>query len=550
MRWNSRAVALGPILSSVPDYVFEPDRLAALEEFSILDTAPEPGFDDIVHLAMHICEAPVALVSLVTRDRQWFKARAGFEPCETDLDSSVCAHALVEPDLLVIPDLTADPRASANPLVTDEPYIRFYAGAPLRTAEGHVLGSLCVIDGKPRPGGLTPGQTECLRNLARQVISQLELRKALARQQTFLIAQAKADARRAGLLTLGDKLRDVSTVDEITRAAAETVARTLGAIRAGFGVLSEDGEFVEVSSDWTAPGIPSVAGRHRFADYGGLADDLRAGRPLVIEDVTTDPRTSRDPRALLRLNARSLVNVVVLEHGRPVAIFFAHFDHPTAWPPETMAFLRNVADRVESGVARLNAENQQRVLNHELSHRMKNTLSMVQAIAGQTLRGVTERDAVQAFVGRLHALSGANDVLLKRSWLGGDVGDVIRNVTGILQSPERFEISGPPLVIGPRATLSLSLLLHELTTNALKYGALSVPDGTVGIGWTIDRPAEEMVLSWRERGGPRVRTPNSRSFGSRLIGMGLVGTGDAEVRYEATGLEADFRASLLEVSRS
>ena len=535
-------------MSSVPDYVFDPDRLAALEEYSILNTVPEPGFDDIVHLAMHICEAPVALVSLVAKDRQWFKARAGFEPCETDLDSSVCAHALVEPDLLVVPDLTADFRTSFNPLVTGEPYIRFYAGAPLRTEEGHVLGSLCVIDGKLRPGGLTPGQAECLRNLARQVISQLELRKALARQQALLTAQTDADARRAGLLSLGDKLRDVTTVDEVIHAAAELVGRTLGAIRAGFGLLSDDGEFVDVPSDWTAPGILSVAGRHRLADYGRLADDLRAGR--VIEDVTTDPRTAGDPSALLRLNVRSLVNIVVLEHGRPVAIFFAHFDRPTAWPPETMAFLRNVADRVESGVARLKAEDQQRVLNNELSHRMKNTMAMVQAIAAQTLKGVTERDAVQAFVGRLHALSGAHDVLLKRSWLAGDVGDVIRNVTGNLQSQERFKISGPPLVIGPRATLSLSLLLHELTTNALKHGALSVPAGAVGITWKIDRSAEEMLLSWRESGGPPVTIPKSRSFGSRLIGMGLVGTGDAEVRYGSNGLEADFRAPLLEVRRS
>src|ERR1700760_1634005 len=150
----------GPLLSPVPEYVYDPARLAALDGYDILDTMPEPGFDDIVHLAMHICECPVALVSLVTRDRQWFKAREGFEPCETDLDSSVCAHALVEPDLLIVPDLTTDPRTATNPLVTGDPYIRFYAGAPLRTAEGHVLGSLCVIDGKPRPAGLTTVQAD------------------------------------------------------------------------------------------------------------------------------------------------------------------------------------------------------------------------------------------------------------------------------------------------------------------------------------------------------------------------------------------------------
>jgi two-component sensor histidine kinase len=541
---------LNPVLSSVPDYVFDPARLAALDGYSILDTVPEPGFDDIVQLAMYICEAPVALVSLVAKDRQWFKARVGFEPCETDLNSSVCAHALVEPDLLIVPDLTADARTAANPLVTGEPHIRFYAGAPLRTKDGHAIGSLCVIDGKPRPQGLTPAQAAGLRNLARQVMSQLELRKALARQSTLLVGQAEADARRAGLLSLGDKLRDVTKVDEITQAAAEVVGRTLGASRTGFGLLSEDAEFVDVASDWTKPGTASVAGRHRFADYGKLADDLRAGRPLVIEDVTTDARTAADPRPLLRFGVRSLINVVVLDRASPVAVFFVHFDRPTTWPPEAIAFVRNVVDRVETGIARVKAEAQQRVLNHELDHRMKNTMSMVQAIAGQTLKGVAEREAVDAFISRLHALSSAHDVLLKRNWMAADIGEVIRNVTGAIQSADRFDISGPALTIGPRATLSLSLLLHELSTNAIKYGALSGPGGAVGVTWSIDRTANELVLCWRERGGPETFPPTRRGFGSRLIGLGLVGTGGVELRYPATGFEGDFRAPLAEVQRT
>jgi GAF domain-containing protein len=100
----------------------------------------------------------------------------------------------------------------------------------------------------------------------------------------------------------------------------------------------------------------------------------------------TDARTASNPEPLLKLSVRALLNIVVLEHGRPVAIFFAHFDRPASWSPEVLAFLRNVAERVQIGIARLKAEEQQRILNHELSHRMKNTLMMVQAIAGQTPR--------------------------------------------------------------------------------------------------------------------------------------------------------------------
>lgn len=121
------------------------DRLSALAGYDILDTAPEQGDDDIVRLACDLCAAPVAVVSLVDDHRQWFKARIGFGPCETDLGQSVCAHALAHgvDDLLVIPDLTADPRTAANPLVTGAPHLRFYAGAPLPGAGGMVLGSLC-----------------------------------------------------------------------------------------------------------------------------------------------------------------------------------------------------------------------------------------------------------------------------------------------------------------------------------------------------------------------------------------------------------------------
>ncbi|TXN21484.1 MULTISPECIES: PAS domain-containing protein [Methylobacterium] len=153
-------------------------RLAALDRYAILDTNPEKGFDDIVLLASRICATPVALVSLVAGDRQWFKARVGFDACQTPLSQSVCSYALLQPGLLVIPDLSADPRTCGNVLVTGDPFIRFYAGARLETPEGVALGSLCVIDTQPRPEGLTPEQATSLEALARQVMTLMELRRA------------------------------------------------------------------------------------------------------------------------------------------------------------------------------------------------------------------------------------------------------------------------------------------------------------------------------------------------------------------------------------
>ncbi|WP_279478899.1 GAF domain-containing protein [Aureimonas sp. SK2] len=155
-------------------------RLRTLHEYRVLDTEPEAGFDAIVREASLACAAPVALVTLVDRERQWFKARHGLDQTETVLDQSVCAHALGGRDLLVIPDLSQDPRTAANPLVTGGSHLRFYAGAPLVAPNGHVLGTLCVVDDVPRPAGLSPEQAERLRALADDVMRHLETRRRAA----------------------------------------------------------------------------------------------------------------------------------------------------------------------------------------------------------------------------------------------------------------------------------------------------------------------------------------------------------------------------------
>ncbi|MBO1023018.1 PAS domain S-box protein, partial [Methylobacterium sp. SD274] len=175
--------------------VDEAARLAILDDYAILDTEAEQGFDDIVLLASRICQTPVALVSLVAGDRQWFKARVGFDACETPLSQSVCANALHQPGLLIIPDLTADPRTRDNTLVTGEPRIRFYAGARLETPEGVALGTLCVIDVEPRPEGLTLTQAESLEALARQVMSQMKLRRSVAARDEAWRKSRESDAR-------------------------------------------------------------------------------------------------------------------------------------------------------------------------------------------------------------------------------------------------------------------------------------------------------------------------------------------------------------------
>ncbi len=163
----------------------EARRLKVLWQYEVLDTVPEEIFDDLTELAARICQAPIALITLVDEKRQWFKSKVGVTITETSRDVSFCAYAITQHDLFIVPDAALDPRFAKNPLVTSDPKIRFYAGAPLITPDGHALGSLCVIDKVPRE--LNPDQKQALRILARHVVSQLELRRR---------SRELADARR------------------------------------------------------------------------------------------------------------------------------------------------------------------------------------------------------------------------------------------------------------------------------------------------------------------------------------------------------------------
>ena len=156
----------------------EEARLEILRRYAILDTFPEQDFDDLARLAALICGTPIALVSLVDRERQWFKAKVGMDEKQTSRDVSFCAHAILKPDVMVVPDTLEDARFRKNALVTGEPHIRFYAGAPLITENGHALGSLCVMDQTPR--NLTGAQKDALRSLSRLVVAQMELRRSVS----------------------------------------------------------------------------------------------------------------------------------------------------------------------------------------------------------------------------------------------------------------------------------------------------------------------------------------------------------------------------------
>ncbi len=169
----------------------ETERLNTLDRYELLDTAADPGLDALVAQASALCDTPIALVSLVGADRQWFKSRVGLEVQETPRDLAFCAHTILGADILEVPDAATDERFADNPLVEGDPKIRFYAGTPLRAENGHNLGTLCVIDRVPRR--LTATQRDGLRELGRQVMRRIEVRQRLRELTRSAVEAGSAD---------------------------------------------------------------------------------------------------------------------------------------------------------------------------------------------------------------------------------------------------------------------------------------------------------------------------------------------------------------------
>ncbi|ANL89003.1 sensor histidine kinase [Rhizobium phaseoli] len=219
---------------------------------------------------------------------------------------------------------------------------------------------------------------------------------------------------------------------------------------------------------------------------------------------------------------------------------------------ELEGFLKILRDRTEQR----EHEQRQRVLMHELSHRIKNTLAVVQAIIKQSFRSaVGKEDAEQSISARINAYAHAHDILLQKNWLSATMDTIVEATAANLGLElGRFKVSGPTVDLNPQAALALSLVLHELVTNAAKYGALSNDTGLVELEWSLRQEAgdDRLDLRWQERGGPVVEAPKRRGFGSRLVNSSLSAFGHVSVDYAPAGLILSLDASLqsLQIDRS
>ena len=337
----------------------------------------------------------------------------------------------------------------------------------------------------------------------------------------------REDRMRIALLEIGDRLRDMDDPGAMGALASEVIGQTLDLSRAGHGEMTPDGDAIMIRDEWNAGGSDGIAGSSRSSELGVLVEPLLRGETLAIEDARSDDRVS-DPSFLDRIKARALLNVPLVERGRVKAVLFANDDRPRAWTESEIAFVRGVFDRTYAAIERVRAVGERELINRELAHRMKNVLTIAQVVATQSLRHAPSLAEGQRQVAeRLAALARAQDMLT----VDGENEIAVRSVIEDAMLPHvgegdpRVTLEGPHAVLSASQVLGLSLAVHELATNAGKYGALAGDAGRVDVSWSID-PQNAFTFAWSERGAPgydasresaRTSSGAAKGFGSTLL---------------------------------
>jgi PAS domain S-box-containing protein len=362
-----------------------------------------------------------------------------------------------------------------------------------------------------RPGDLTGDQQFALQALARQIVVQLELRKALARQRS-------SDERHRQILA--------SAID--------------------YGIISMD--LTGTVTSWNQ-GAQNILGWSEHEMCGQPCDDFftpedrQEGVPEKEMGRALAHGRGSDERWHIRKDgsrfwASGEMMALTDDGGTPVG------------------FLKILRDRTEFHraaealrVAQENAARETKLLSDELEHRVKNTLAMVQAIVTQSLRrAATPEDAAKTIEDRLISLARANDVLTRTKWSAAPIGIIIQSAVRVLAEPHRISYTGPDLDLSARAAMGLTLVVHELCTNAVKYGALSNATGAVHISWRVTGEGQNAMfdLTWTEAGGPPVPPPSRQGFGAKLIQTSLSGGpgGDSSIEYRPEGLIFNTRSLL------
>lgn len=355
------------------------------------------------------------------------------------------------------------------------------------------------------------------------------------------------------LLSLSDQIRDLARPEDILRVVAEALGTHLGVTRLGYGEVDHATMMLTTLVDWHADGMPYMVGRHPLSPFGPyLCNEMRAGRMVVIDDAFSDPRFETHIDVFIALQCIASITISLVKEGKVQAALYVHNTTKRHWTSSETELCRDVAERTWSAVERARSDARQRLLINELNHRVKNTLATVQSIATHAFKHEDSDAAQTAFESRLFALSRTHDVLTRENWESARLHDIVEEAMAPYRREqiERFASDGPAVQVPPRVALPLAMALHELATNAAKYGAFSTESGKVEITWTLEdkQDGPQLNLRWQEIGGPPTKEPTHKGFGSRLLERGLTRelAGQVTLDYRPTGLVCSLSCPLPE----
>lgn len=372
------------------------------------------------------------------------------------------------------------------------------------------------------PDGSIPGYYVLVTDISARKAAEAELARMLDRER-----------RRTALLDLGRLLREETEPEAVADSACRILTQQLGAPRAGYAEVDPTGSNAQIVGEWIDEGFVALRGSSQELDSFGpeMSADLRSGRPIIIPDVTIDTRTLAPEilQAYAALGIASVVTSPLIKARRMAAYIYVCQDAPRVWTTDEIVFVADVAEliwtaceRARSEAALKRAEDTERLLIREVDHRAKNVLAVVQSLA-QLTPFENKRQYVEALSGRIGSLARSHSLLSTNRWTGVRLDALLRQELEPYGagSDDRVFLSGPPLLIQAEAAQSLGLVVHELATNASKYGGLVDVTGALSVTWAWDAPSVEgerqLVLTWRETSARKITPPSHEGFGSTLI---------------------------------
>jgi PAS domain S-box-containing protein len=482
------------------------ERLDALHAAAPDMASPDSDFDALARLAAGLFEAPTALVTLLDHEWQWFKAAVGTAETRMRSDESFCVHTIAESGggVFLVLDASHHPAFRHRRRVAEAPFLRFYAGVPI-VLDGQAVGTVCVLDVAPR-SGVSIRQLDELQRIADIAASLIKL---------------KDETRRRAL-------REAVLVREEQRLAMALDAANVGSwlwdIRAG-----------------------TVAGNGAMMRMFGLPPERTAGAKAMFSAIHTEDRAATVSKLRQAMAADEEYDGMfrIRTNGRWLLGRGRVHDRDSKGVPLTFLGMTIDVSEQQAAVQRT------RLLLKELNHRVKNTLAMLQSLARQTLRQTSDpAEFMTAFAGRLQAISEAHGLLSDYEWGTIRLSELISKQLRpyVSDYAEQVELHKDEILLGPDQAVGLGLVLHELATNALKYGSLSVPKGKIVLTarGVVEEGGAVLHLTWTEVGGPPVREPRRRGFGSLLIERSLdkiIGS-SVKVEYMPAGVTALIRLPL------